>query len=236
MTRNRWTRRTLAALLLFNTAAVAGLGTAIAAPTAPQFVQAPAQMEAAYVRGVQKELLAHGYRPGPPDGVAGPQTRAAVRAYQRDAGLPVNGIADKRLLDHLKFAQPKVYTFGAPVMGHVLDLQRELAERDYYLGPHDGLGGPATLDALSRFQADAGLPDDDRIDGILVQKVRDAPAEIEAAPQYRAGAPLREEDEFMEFVPQETPEPQREDLPEEQTEEPTEEKPDAETAPDFSDT
>ncbi|MEO3430773.1 peptidoglycan-binding domain-containing protein [Pelagibius sp. CAU 1746] len=171
MTRNRWLQGALAALLVFH---VAG---AVAPPRA---AQAATQLETAYVRGVQKELLAHGYHPGPVDGIAGRQTRAAVRAYQRDAGLPADGVAGKRLLDHLKFAQPKTYAFGQPVMGHVLDLQRELAKRNYYLGPHDGLAGPQTYDALRRFQADAGLPRDDRIDGILVQKVRDAPAEVEA--------------------------------------------------------
>lgn len=236
MTRNAWIRGTLAALLvLISSAAAAG---SRALPPAAQLVQAPAQMEAAYVLGVQKELLAHGYRPGPADGIAGPQTRAAVRAYQRDAGLPVDGIADKRLLDHLKFAQPKVYTFGQPVMGHVLDLQRELARRDYYLGPHDGLAGAATLEALNRFQTDAGLPQDSRIDGILVQKVRDAPAEIAAVPQAQDNSPAR--DDFMEFAPREIPEtqagPQMEEPKEEPLEEPNEEKPAAETAPDFSDT
>lgn len=223
MTRKTWIQGALATLLALHL-----LGAAGAATATPQLAQAPTQMESAYVRGVQKELLAHGYRPGPVDGLAGPQTRAAVRAYQRDAGLPATGIADKRLLDHLKFALPKVYAFGEPVMGHVLDLQRELAERNYYLGPQDGLAGPRTYDALSRFQADAGLPRDNRIDGILVQKVRDAPAEIEA--DLEASAAPAPRDEYMDFVPQRKPEA------ESQTEPQKEEKPDAETAPDFSDT
>ncbi|WP_193368382.1 peptidoglycan-binding domain-containing protein [Pelagibius marinus] len=195
-------------------------------PAATQLAQAPTQMQTAYVRGVQKELLAHGYRPGPVDGVAGRQTRAAVRAYQRDAGLPVDGVADKRLLDHLKFAQPKVYAFGQPVTGHVLDLQRELAKRNYYLGPHDGLAGPQTYDALNRFQEDAGLPYDEQIDGILVQKVRDAPAEVEAdleASIYDWGP-----QQTMKVIPPARPEPKA--VPE------TKEKPGAEPGPDFSDT
>jgi peptidoglycan hydrolase-like protein with peptidoglycan-binding domain len=195
-------------------------------PAAAQLAQAPTQMQTAYVRGVQKELLAHGYRPGPVDGIAGRQTRAAVRAYQRDAGLAVNGVADKRLLDHLKFAQPKVYTFGQPVMGHVLDLQRELAKRNYYLGPHDGLAGPMTYDALSRFQEDAGLPYEEQIDGILVQKVRDVPAEVEADLEARLynWSPQQS----MKVIPRDAPEPQA--APE------AKEKPDANSAPDFSDT
>ena len=63
---------------------------------------------------IQEELAAHGYAPGPPDGLPGPRTTRAIRAYQRDAGLPVDGVATKELLDHLKFVLPKVYARHAP--------------------------------------------------------------------------------------------------------------------------
>jgi len=43
------------------------------------------------VKTVQSNLAALGYHPGPVDGLAGAQTRAAVRRYQADNGLPVNG-------------------------------------------------------------------------------------------------------------------------------------------------
>ncbi|GAB4392228.1 MAG: hypothetical protein Tsb0032_07040 [Kiloniellaceae bacterium] len=166
------------------------------APAAPllsgsTLAQAPAPLESAYVRGIQKELHAHGYDAGPVDGIAGHKTRAAIRAYQIDAGLPEDGAPSRRLLDHLKFAQPKIYTFGQPVMGTVLEVQRELAERNYYLGPHDGLAGPATLRALSRFQADAGLPQDDHIDSLVLQKIRDTPPEVEADPAAYYQTPKR---------------------------------------------
>ncbi len=224
MTRFRWTLGALTALAALHAVDAAAAGPL--PPAASQLAQAPTQMQTAYVRGVQKELLAHGYRPGPVDGIAGRQTRAAVRAYQRDAGLRVDGIADKRLLDHLKFAQPKVYSFGQPVMGHVLDLQRELAKRNYYLGPQDGLAGPQTYDALRRFQEDARLPQDDQIDGILVQKVRDAPAEVEA--DLEASAYGWTPQQTMKIVPPAKPEPEA--TPE------TKEKSGTVTAPDFSDT
>ena len=167
-----------AALVSGALAPLAGLAQAESA----QIAQAETGLETAYIRGVQKELAAHGYEPGPIDGIAGPQTRAAVRAYQADAGLEVDGKADKRLLDHLKFALPKVYTFGAPKTGHVLDAQRALAKRGYYLGPQDGLAGPATYRALDRFQQDAGLPSETEIDSRLVQHILEAPAEVKAGP------------------------------------------------------
>ncbi|MGD1877556.1 MAG: peptidoglycan-binding protein [Kiloniellaceae bacterium] len=159
----------------------AALLSGVLAPLAPiQPAQAETGLEAAYIRGVQKELAAHGYDPGPIDGTPGPQTEAAVRAYQADAGLDIDGEADKRLLDHLKFALPKVYAFGAPVMGNVLDLQRELAGRGYYLGPQDGIAGPATYRALDRFQQDAGLPPDTEIGSRLLQQLRSTPADVSA--------------------------------------------------------
>ena len=47
---------------------------------------------------VQRELSRLGYRPGPIDGISGPLTRAAIRAFQRDNGLAVDGIASAELL------------------------------------------------------------------------------------------------------------------------------------------
>lgn len=47
---------------------------------------------------VQERLIALGYRPGPTDGRDGPKTREAVRAFQRDKGLAVDGIAGPKTL------------------------------------------------------------------------------------------------------------------------------------------
>ena len=152
--------------------------------TAADLYQTPAGIRAAYVRGIQMELLAHGYNAGVVDGVMGARTRAAIRAYQLDAGLEIDGEPSPELLDHLKFVQPKVNRFGDPVMGIVLEVQRELAKRGYYLGPHDGLNGPGTRDAVRRFRTDARLLGDYAMDSQLLQKIRDAPAEIKAGEAY----------------------------------------------------
>ena len=69
----------------------------------------PPQMARAYLLGIQEELFVHGYDPGFVDGTMGRYTRRAIRNYQRDAGLPADGLASKELLDHLNFALPKVY-------------------------------------------------------------------------------------------------------------------------------
>lgn len=54
------------------------------------------------VRAVQAELNRLLYMKGLPDGVAGPQTVSAIRAYERANGLPVDGAASPYLLDRLR--------------------------------------------------------------------------------------------------------------------------------------
>ena len=46
------------------------------------------------IRTAQRQLKEHGYYSGPVDGVMGPATEAALRAYQRDRGLKVTGRLD----------------------------------------------------------------------------------------------------------------------------------------------
>lgn len=43
------------------------------------------------VRGIQEDLTALGYSPGPIDGILGPRTRSAIRLFESDYGLPVSG-------------------------------------------------------------------------------------------------------------------------------------------------
>ncbi|HEU4355291.1 MAG TPA: peptidoglycan-binding protein [Actinomycetota bacterium] len=47
------------------------------------------------VRWVQRRLQLHGYDPGPADGVFGPRTEKAVRAFQTAKGLEVDGVVGR---------------------------------------------------------------------------------------------------------------------------------------------
>ena len=76
------------------------VGTALAV-TAPLAVHAPAEaahirveegMRGAAVQHVQELLIKGGYLDGAADGVAGPLTRAAIEACQKEHGLTVDGI------------------------------------------------------------------------------------------------------------------------------------------------
>ena len=59
---------------------------------------------------IQLALARLGYQPGPADGVLGQKTRAAIRAFQASAGLPVDG----RPLDRLKRALALAEAKAAP--------------------------------------------------------------------------------------------------------------------------
>ena len=50
---------------------------------------------------LQEILDTLGYDPGPVDGQYGPQTRTAIKTYQEDYNLVVDGRASKPLLDHM---------------------------------------------------------------------------------------------------------------------------------------
>ena len=50
------------------------------------------------VARVQQRLARAGYYRGPIDGVIGPRTQYAIRAYERNHGLPADGVIDNRLL------------------------------------------------------------------------------------------------------------------------------------------
>ena len=56
------------------------------------------------VKKLQKKLKALGFNPGRIDGAFGPGTKAAVREFQRNSGLPADGIAGPQTLAALGLA------------------------------------------------------------------------------------------------------------------------------------
>jgi osmotically inducible lipoprotein OsmB len=63
---------------------------------------APAVRGSSRVATIQSDLAALGYNPGPIDGKAGSQTHAAVRQYQQDHGLAVDGRLSAQLEQNLR--------------------------------------------------------------------------------------------------------------------------------------
>ena len=69
-----------------------------AAPAPPA---ADTEQSRKIVAAVQRSLAGLGYDPGPADGILGARTRAAIRAFQKSVGLPVDGRLSARLMDSL---------------------------------------------------------------------------------------------------------------------------------------
>jgi len=113
------------------------------------------------VAALQVALRAKGLYGGTVDGVAGPGTRAAVRALQARRGLAVDGVAGPRTRRALgRRGRPRLGSrpLSVPARGwDVAALQFLLARHGFPSGPVDGGLGPRSDAALRRFQAWAGL-------------------------------------------------------------------------------
>ena len=122
---------------------------------APAAAQA-ARMGDSGIAGVQVALRAKGLYEGTVDGVAGPGTRSAVRAFQSRAGLPADGVAGPQTLAALgRRGRPRLgrraLTLGRSGFD-VAQLQFLLAWHGFPSGAIDGGFGSHTAAALVRFQ------------------------------------------------------------------------------------
>lgn len=124
------------------------------------------------VSEVQQALADAGFNPGPIDGDFGPQTRAAVMAFQQARGLEVDGVVGPQTWGALQgAAAPAPAASGGPQpqvsLGSrgpaVSTLQRQLAAAGFDPGGVDGDFGPMTRGAVLRFQAAHGL----EVDGVV---------------------------------------------------------------------
>jgi peptidoglycan hydrolase-like protein with peptidoglycan-binding domain len=79
-------------------------------PQAPPMVGAAPSLMQVYTVTVQQELARRGYNPGRIDGVLREQTRAAIRDFQDDNGLPLTGEVSLELVNYLRL----VTTAAAP--------------------------------------------------------------------------------------------------------------------------
>jgi len=73
-----------------------------AVPAAGSGQQGPGLVAGDVVGNVQRVLKYRGFYKGPIDGLSGPTTRAAIRAYDASVGLPATGMIDARLLLSMK--------------------------------------------------------------------------------------------------------------------------------------
>ncbi|MBL4617779.1 MAG: lytic murein transglycosylase [Robiginitomaculum sp.] len=63
-------------------------------------------LQRAQIKQMQELLRSNGHDPGGVDGLAGPNTRRALRAYQQRIGLLADGFASEQMLQNLKVSKP----------------------------------------------------------------------------------------------------------------------------------
>jgi peptidoglycan hydrolase-like protein with peptidoglycan-binding domain len=118
------------------------------------------------IAGLQVALRSHGLYKGSIDGVAGPQTAAAVRAFQRRADLAVDGIAGIRTRTALGPLGRPLFgrrTLRPGMVGWDVSVLQFLLRRHGDLACElDGRFGPMTGAAVRRFQRTSRLA----VDGI----------------------------------------------------------------------
>jgi murein DD-endopeptidase MepM/ murein hydrolase activator NlpD len=134
---------------------------------------------------LQVALRDRGLYAGAVDGIAGPETDAAVRAFQSRAGLVVDGIAGPATRAALGWhGRPPLRSrpVATGMRGwDVAAIQFLLARAGFPSGPFDGAAGAHFSAALMGFQARAGLA----ADGVA------GPATLGRLAAPAPGAPLR---------------------------------------------
>ncbi len=113
------------------------------------------------VRQLQQALKDLGYDPGAVDGQFGTKTESAVKAFQRDRGLTVDGIAGEITWLNIDEADTSNPTLKKGSKGNpVRRAQKRLTLAGYDTGGVTGAFDAATDAAVRRFQKDQGLTED----------------------------------------------------------------------------
>jgi peptidoglycan hydrolase-like protein with peptidoglycan-binding domain len=116
------------------------------------------------VKDLQDALKVLGFNPGPVDGIFGDKTETAVRAFQADRGITVDGIVGPvtwLYIDEADQSHPilKKGSKGLPVRR----LQKRISTAGFDTQGVDGRFGPNTETAVKNLQAAFGLV----VDGIV---------------------------------------------------------------------
>ncbi len=117
---------------------------------------------------LQQVLKVLGYYEGDITGVFDEATADAVRALQRDLGLPETGEYDEATDAALR---ARLGSGAAALSASVAQLQEELTALGYYTGPIDGRYSEATIAAVRAFQADLGVPQTGLLDAATLRAI-----------------------------------------------------------------
>ena len=119
------------------------------------------------VADTQKALADAKLYDGAVDGRMGPQTKAAISAFEKKIGLIPTGQPSERLLSQIRKGGPRAHLADPISTGSIDDpaerarikrVQEALNEIGYGPIETDGRGGGKTANAIRRFELDNGLP------------------------------------------------------------------------------
>ena len=130
-------------------------------------------------RAVQRELQVLGYEAGGVDGVAGLTTRAAILAFEWDAGLPLTGEPAQHILQALLMGNGRNGVAGAGIgvppgvqaAQVIRTVQQCLTALGYGNFNNAGTMTAETQRALRLFEVHEGLTETGRISGQLASRV-----------------------------------------------------------------
>ena len=117
---------------------------------------------------LQSTLTQMGFNTNGVDGILGPDSRAAMRNFQRSRGIPADGYASAKLLERVQLAAQGKEPFGRD---SVRLIQQRLNERGYNAGVPDGIAGPQTRSAIAAFQRASGFTPDGQPSVALLQSL-----------------------------------------------------------------
>lgn len=107
------------------------------------------------IRSAQRTLNNRGFNAGPANGSMAPQTRAALRDFQKSENLQETGLLNPGTLQALGIPPGDTLVLSNPLVRQV---QQRLKSRGFDAGPADGRMGPSTRAALREFQRAEDLP------------------------------------------------------------------------------
>ena len=142
---------------------------AIALETTKETTKSPAVVSvdettrgSSVVMNLQKLLSDRGFYNGTVDGLMGSQTRTAIIEAQKAYKLPPDGVAGPQTLAALESDTAKTTSVSSTTTksAEVTSLQDLLSKRGFYNGPVDGIMGPQTRLAIVAAQKNYGLTTD----------------------------------------------------------------------------
>lgn len=145
---------------------------------------------------LQVALRGHGFYRSTIDGVAGPKTLAAIRAFQAHAGVPRDGQAGPST--RLRLGPYDRHRLGDRIIARgmsgwdVAAAQFRLAWRGFPSGRFDAVFGERVERAVRRFQLWAGIPATGQIGSATLSALQAPPAAVPLRLQWPLRLPVTE--------------------------------------------